>query len=66
MTTVLDQSHELTWGGVVLATDADTDTPFRFEALVGTAYGNPVPLTEVVRSYLTDGEPDQAHRVGQP
>lgn len=56
MTAVLDQAHELTWGGVVFASDTEPDTPYRFEALVGTAYGNPVPLTEVVRSYLTDGE----------
>lgn len=56
MTVVLDQAHELRWGGVVFASDAEVDTPYRFEALVGTAYGNPVSLTAVVRSSLGDGE----------
>lgn len=62
MTIALNQPHELTWGDLVLSSATETDLPFRFEALVGTAFGNPVPLVEVVRSYLDDG--DLAVRTG--
>lgn len=58
----VDQAHELTWGALVLSSDADIDTPYRFETLVGTAFGNAVTLVEAVRSYLEDGE--LAVRVG--
>lgn len=59
---ILDQPHELTWGGLVLDSPADPDTPYLIETLVGTSFGNPVTLTEVVRSQFTDG--DLAVRVG--
>lgn len=54
--TAFVQPHELTWGTLVLSSEEETDLPYRFEALVGMAFGNPAPMVEVVRSYLDNGE----------
>lgn len=53
---VLNQEQELLWGGLVLDSAVEVDTPWRFETLVGTTFGNPVRLVEYLKSQLQDGE----------
>lgn len=54
--TVLNQEQEFLWGGLVFDSPAEADTPWRFETLVGTTFGNPVRLVEYLKSQLQDGE----------
>lgn len=54
--TVLSQEQECLWGALVFDGPVDVDTPWVFEMLVGTSFGNAVPIVEFLTSQLTDGD----------
>lgn len=54
--TVLSQEQELFWGALVFDGPVEPDTPWRYETLVGTSFGNAVPIVEFLTSQLTDGD----------
>lgn len=54
--TILSQPHELTWGSLVCDSVVEPDVAWRCETLAaGSSFGAPVPLVEVVQSWLADG-----------
>lgn len=53
---LMDQPAELTWGDFVIDSEADSDVPWRCRMLVGTDFGDPVPIVEFIENtLLTEG-----------
>lgn len=53
---MLDQPHELTFGGFVLSSSAPADVPWLCEATAKTSFGQVVPIVEALRqTLLIDG-----------
>lgn len=49
---VLDQPHELTWGGFVFSSQIPPDVPWSCTTLASTDFGDAVPIVEFVESSL--------------